>query len=268
MGFALASAVAKAEKSERIVLSCKNKEHAREKASLLGCASGDAAFCAAESRFIFLGVKPQMLSGVCGEIAQVLAKRTDEYILVSMLAGVSIPTLEECFGSETKIIRIMPNTPVSVGRGMILYCTNDRVTAEETAEFLGMLRHAGETDELPEQLFDAGSALSGCGPAFCYQFADALASGAVKCGLPREKALRYALVTLCGAAKLALVSGQHPARLKDDVCSPGGSTIEGVAALEKGGFGGLVMEAVEASYRRTGELGRQKKATKSSQADS
>ena len=150
----------------------------------------------------------------------------------------------------------MPNTPAAIGQGMILYTANDLVTEADEADFLNLMKEAGAFDRLPEQLIDAGSALSGCGPAFVYLFIEALADGGVKCGLPRDKALCYAAQTVSGAAQMVLTDGRHPGALKDAVCSPGGSTIEGVHALEDGAFRGAVMDAVAAAFKRTKELGK------------
>jgi len=159
-------------------------------------------------------------------------------------------------GAEYPIIRIMPNTPVSVGEGMILYDHTDNVPAEAVKVFCEMMRFAGRLDPLPEKLIDAGSAVSGCGPAFACLFLEALADGGVACGLPRDKAMEYATQMLLGTAKLALESGRHPGELKDAVCSPGGSTIAGVRALEQGSFRAAAMNAVEAAFVRTKELGK------------
>ena len=152
------------------------------------------------------------------------------------------------------MIRIMPNTPVAVGEGVIQYDCLD-VTEVEVSQFRAMLAQGGLLDRLPEKLIDAGSAVSGCGPAFADLFLEALADGGVACGLPRAKAQAYAAQMLLGAAKLALESGQHPGQLKDTVCSPGGSTIAGVRALEQRAFRAAVMEAVEAAWKRNRELG-------------
>ena len=142
-----------------------------------------------------------------------------------------------------------------MGEGMIPYCANDAVTAEETAEFCRILHCAGRLDPLPERLIDAAGALSGCGPAFVYVFLEALADAAVACGLPRAKATQYAAQTVLGAAKMVLETGEHPAALKDAVCSPAGSTIAGVHALEAGGFRAAAEDAVLSAYRRSLELG-------------
>ena len=131
------------------------------------------------------------------------------------------------------------------------------LTAEEEQEFLKLMAPAGRLDAVPEALIDAASCVSGCGPAWVYQFIEALADGGVACGLPRAKAQRYAAQTLVGAAKLVLESGDHPGALKDAVCSPGGSTIQGVRALEQNGFRSAVVEAVIAAYEKTVALGKQ-----------
>jgi pyrroline-5-carboxylate reductase len=150
----------------------------------------------------------------------------------------------------------MPNTPARVGSGVILYDANDRVCREDLVEFLDAIAQAGMLDPLPERLIDAGSAVAGCGPAFACQFMEALADGGVACGLPRAKAMEYAAQMLLGTAKLLLETGEHPGALKDAVCSPGGSTIQGVRALEQGGFRGTVMEAVIAAWEKNQELGK------------
>ena len=169
-------------------------------------------------------------------------------------AGAALHVLIEL--GNYPVIRIMPNTPAAIGEGMILYCAEGVETEEKTA-FVDVMQAAGSFDELSESLIDAGSAVSGCGPAFVYPFIEAMADGAVACGLPRAKAQRYAAQTLVGAAKLVLESGDHPGALKDAVCSPGGSTIQGVRALEQNGFRSAVVEAVIAAYEKTVALGKQ-----------
>jgi pyrroline-5-carboxylate reductase len=154
------------------------------------------------------------------------------------------------------VIRIMPNIPASVGTGVILYDHTENVTEEAVEAFRASMQHAGLVDPLPEKLIDAGSALSGCGPAFVSMFVEALADGAVACGLPRDKALAYAAQTVAGSAKMLLESGMHPGQLKDAVCSPAGSTIVGVNTLEQGGFRGSAMDAVIAAFEKTKELGK------------
>ena len=137
---------------------------------------------------------------------------------------------------------------------MILYSYANGVTEDEIAVFTNSLKFAGKLDVIEEKLIDAAGSLSGCGPAFIYLFAEALADGAVECGVPREKALAYAAQTLVGAGEMLLNTGSHPGELKDAVCSPGGTTIAGVHALESGAFRSLCMDAVKAAFKRTLEL--------------
>ena len=134
-------------------------------------------------------------------------------------------------------------------------CANANVTAQELADFEAMMEHSGVVDRIDEKLIDAASAVSGCGPAYAYMFIEALADGGVKCGLPRAKAIRYAAQMLLGSAEMVLQSGKHPELLKDEVCSPGGSTIAGVAALEEHGFRSACIDAVDAAYEKTKKLG-------------
>ena len=254
MGGALASAVAKSDLEKEILLcdACTEKVEA-----LAGKIGGRAVMLdelVRTATYIFLGVKPQGFEGLFDVIRPTLKSRQDRFVLVSMAAGVSIGAVERLAGCDCPVIRIMPNTPVSVGEGMVLYAANASVTAEEKAKFCDAMQYAGVLDELAEDKIDAASALSGCGPAFVYRFAEALADGAVECGLARDKAMLYAAQTLRGAAELLITSGKHPGELKDAVCSPGGTTIAGVHALEAGAFRASAMEAVTAAYERTLEL--------------
>lgn len=204
---------------------------------------------------IFLGLKPQMMPGMLKGIAHILAKRTDEFLLVTMAAGLTIAQIRDMAGGAYPVIRIMPNLAVAVGEGMTLYTASENVTREQDAFFHELLRFSGTFDLIPEELMDVGCAISGCGPAFVFIFIESLADGAVECGLPRDKALRYAAQTLYGASKLLMESGRHPGELKDKVSNPGGSTIVGIHAMEKQGFRAAVMDAVTASYQKTAKLG-------------
>lgn len=217
----------------------------------------DAAEVAADAKYIFLGVKPQGMRGLLSELAPVLKARKERFVLISMAAGVTLQSLEEMLGWQgAPMIRILPNTPAAVGKGMTLYCCNSAVSSEEESEAVFALRSAGEVDLLEEHLIDAGCAVSGCGPAFVYLFMEAMADGAVAAGLPRQKAMLYAAQTVSGAAEMLLASGNHPGALKDAVCSPGGSTIQGVKALEEGAFRASVIRAVTAAFEKTQELGK------------
>lgn len=205
-----------------------------------------------ESEYIFIGVKPQMLGELFSNIAPMLG--TNSPVLVSMAAGTSIEKLEALSGKKIPVIRIMPNTPASIGEGVILYCCNEEVSENQLDFFVNAMSGAGLLDKIDENKIDAASAVSGCGPAFAYMFIEALADGAVECGVPRDKAMMYAAKMLSGSADMVLQTGNHPGALKDAVCSPGGTTIAGVHALEDGGFRSAAMNAVTSAYKRTLEL--------------
>ncbi len=212
----------------------------------------DAAFLspaqiAANCHYVFIGVKPDTVEQVAKTVLPAMREYT---VIVSMAAGVDLKTLCRLFRTE-KIIRIMPNTAAAVGEGMILYAPAAGVTDVEEEGFLSLMTNAGRTEKLDEAKIDAGMAVSGCGPAYVYMFCEALADGAVACGLPRDKAMMLAAQTLLGSAKMLLETGKHPGALKDAVCSPGGTTIEGVLALENGGFRAAVANAVTAAYEKT-----------------
>lgn len=254
MGGALARAAAKS--GARILLSNRTPEKASHLADELGCACGSNAEAAAQSRFIMLGVKPQMMPELLADIAPTLAARRDPFVMVTMAAGLTMQRIAELAGGAYPVIRIMPNTPAAIGEGMILCTSNHCVREADMTDFLTFMRAAGRFDQLEERLIDAGSAVSGCGPAFADLFIEALADGGVACGLPRDKAVEYAAQMLAGSARMVLESGEHPGMLKDAVCSPGGSTIEGVRTLEQRAFRAACMDAVIAAFKRTQSLGR------------
>lgn len=202
---------------------------------------------------IFLAVKPQMMAKVLSPLQELLAEHKP--LLITIAAGLSIEKIETFAGIKLPVIRIMPNTPVMVGKGMIQYCSNELVTEKDIQLFLEDMQYAGRLDQIPERLIDAASALSGCGPAFMYMFIEALADGAVACGLPRAKAQEYAAATMAGAAQMVLETGKHPGELKDAVCSPGGSTIVGVKTLEEHGLRSAAIDCVINAYNKSKQLG-------------
>lgn len=247
MGGALAVAAKKSISAQKIALFDKNEQKLTALAEAMGANALSLSETVQNSRFLVLGVKPQDYPALAKEISPYL----NGQVLISMAAGVSIAAVKSEFG-HLPVIRIMPNTPAKVGRGMILYAT-DGVSEQEEQDFLATFAAAGVIDKLAEEKIDAASALSGCGPAFCYLFLQSLADGAVECGLSPEKAQLYAAQTMLGAAQMVLTYGE-PIKRKDEVCSPGGTTIEGVKALEKGDMHGVAVSAVKASYHRTLEL--------------
>ena len=192
-----------------------------------------------------------MMENAIAEFAEILRARTDVTI-ITMAAGFSMAAIRQYIGADLPIIRIMPNTPAMLGLGMILYATEQVNQVEEKA-FLDAFKAAGAFDKIPEADIDAGSVVSGCGPAFVYAFIQALADGGVACGVDKDKALLYAAQTAKGAAEMLLQFGDSQTLIKN-VCSPGGTTIEGVKTLENENLNGVVADAVKASYKRTLEL--------------
>lgn len=224
----------------------------RALAAELGIVYGDNGTIAAQCDVIFLGVKPHMMQDVLLPLQQILAVRKP--LLVTMAAGLTLQTVEAMAGGDLPVIRIMPNTPTAIGKGVIPYCCNRWVTEQMRSQWLADLQPCGLVDRVEEAMMDGISALSGSGPAYLYVLLEALADGAVACGVPREKALAYAAMTMSGAAEMYLQTRQHPGELKDAVCSPGGSTIQGIRVLEQRGFRGAAMDCVQAAYEKNKEL--------------
>ena len=252
MGSALARAAAKS--GERMLLANRTPEKAEALAAVLGAKVGTNLQAAAACEYIFLGVKPQMLPALLEELKAPLLARKDRFVLVSMAAGITIETIQKILGLPCPVVRIMPNLPVALGKGVVLISPDDTVTEEEISALEKALQPAGLLMQMPEDKIDAGSAVSGCGPAFVYLFLDALANGGVSCGLPYPQALALAAQTMIGAAEMTLSSGKHPGKLQSEVCSPGGTTIAGVRALEQHSVRAAAMDAVIAAYERTCEL--------------
>ncbi|MBR2330063.1 MAG: pyrroline-5-carboxylate reductase [Clostridia bacterium] len=251
MGGALVRAAVKSVGGANIAVCDFDQTKANTLQKECGVFATDAATLAENCKFVVLGVKPQNLQETLQSIATPLANHKD-VVVITMAAGASIASIRAFSGLNLPVIRIMPNTPVLVEKGMILYCTSNVSKQDENA-FLAAFAKAGVLDKIPEEKIDAASALSGCGPAYVYAFAEALADGAVECGVPRDKAALYTAQTLLGAAEMLLTYG-HPGDLKDAVCSPGGTTIAGIHALEKAGMRNAAMDAVAAAYKRTLEL--------------
>ncbi len=246
MGSALAAAASGAPGCE-LLLCDTNAEAAEKLAASTGGKTADISRIAAECACVFLAVKPNCVDGVCDELAKLGCRA----LMVSMAAGVPLERLAEHLGKDARIIRIMPNTPVSVGAGVLLYTRNSNATEADAGVFAAMMTKAGKLYEVPENMIDSAGTVTGCGPAFVAMFAEAMADGAVVCGVPRKDAYEYVLRTIAGTAELMLETGKHPGQVKDEVCSPGGTTIAGVETLESAAFRAAVAGAVTSSYRRT-----------------
>ena len=271
MGTALMKGAASVVRPENIFFSDVDKQKAKAAASSLGGKVYASNVQAVEQGdYVFLAVKPQILKDVLEEIAPAVKERLSEgfsaekstkakpgqfrLTLVSMAAGWSIEKIQAVLGTKAPVLRIMPNTPALISQGVIVMAASPEVSAERAAELEKILSGAGLVDRMEEKYLDAVTGLSGSGPAFVYLFIEALADGGVRAGLPRDKALRYAAQTVLGSAAMVLETRTHPGELKDMVCSPGGTTIAGVAALENGAFRAAAINAVEAAWRRALEL--------------
>lgn len=213
--------------------------------------SDDAATQFAAADVVFLAVKPQVMADALGKIGSSLEGR----LVVSIAAGITIGTLEKLLPSSSRLIRVMPNTPCLVGEGACGISRAGSATAEDEVLIVELLSSVGVVECVPERLLDAVTGLSGSGPAYVFQMIEALSDGGVKMGLPRATATRLAAQTLLGAAKMQLETGEHPGSLKDAVTSPGGTTIAALHEMELGGVRAALMNAVEASTRRSQELG-------------
>lgn len=206
---------------------------------------------AKEAQVLILAVKPVFLPEVIEEIREAV---DGEKLMISIAAGKTIGWFEEQFGKEIKLIRCMPNTPALVGEGCTGICFNRFVTKEEGEFCLKLMRSFGRADIVPERLMDAVGGVSGSSPAFVFLFIEALADGAVLAGMPRKQAYEFAAQSVLGSAKMVLETGLHPGELKDMVCSPGGTTIEGVKVLEEKGMRAALINAVEACADKSKKL--------------
>lgn len=250
MGGALCRAVAKTTKD--ILVSDFDTAKAQSFAKELGINASDNQTIAAQCDRIFLGVKPQVMAEMLGGIKDILKDKKPA--LISMAAGLSTEKIKELAG-DMPVIRIMPNTPVSVGRGTVLYCTSG-VERKELEDFVNDMKYCGKLYPIDESLMDAGCSVSGCGPAFMYTFAAAVARGGEECGLSKKQAIEFAAATMAGAAEMLLTSDKTPEELTDAVCSKGGSTIEGVNVLKNSEFEKIVVDCIKAAYKRNKELGK------------
>ncbi len=228
---------------------------AREKftaATGLRCVTTNAEVTQA-TQVLVLAVKPQTIAAVLAEVRPHL---TTQHLVVSIAAGVTLKQLADGLGTETRLVRVMPNTPCLLGASASGYAAGPAATAADVGLVGQLLAAVGKAFAVPEHLLDAVTGLSGSGPAFAYLIIEALADGGVRVGLPRDVALTLAAQTVLGSARMVLETGQHPGQLKDAVASPGGTTIAGLHALERGGVRAALMDAVEAATRRAEELGR------------
>lgn len=201
-----------------------------------------------QCKYVVLAIKPQYYGAVLDEIKNEVSEKN---IVISIAPGVTVARLKKALGEQIRIVRAMPNTPALVNEGMTGICYSaDLFQEEEKATIERFFGSFGKYEVIDESLINAVVCASGSSPAYVYMFIEALADSAVKYGLPRDKAYIFAAQTVMGAAKMVLETGEHPGKLKDQVCSPGGTTIAGVSALEEYGFKGAVIKANDACFEK------------------
>lgn len=271
MGGALIKAIAKKVGGDKILLSDGDVEKAKSLSLELGAnfATSNAQIIENCSHII-LAVKPAFFSSVLEQIKSSYNEKLSSNeknlpVMISIMAGLSIEKIEQMScqagisGGLQNIVRLMPNLPATVNEGMIALCTKDNVSSEfkQEVDFVKeILSCAGKVEQVSEKLMDVVTAVSGSGPAYGFMFIEALADAAVLLGMPRNQAYIYASQTLKGAAQMVLETSEHPAKLKDAVCSPGGTTIQAVKSLEEKGFRSAVISAVESAYNKSIDLGK------------
>lgn len=206
-----------------------------------------------KSDVVILAVKPPIVPKVLAEISPMMTQRQ---LMISIALGISVRNLEQMLPRKTRVIRVMPNTPCLVRAGASVFSRGTSTIEGDNELLKKMFTSVGMCEEVPEVLIDAVTGLSGSGPAYMYIAIEALADGGVKMGIPRDLSIRLAAQTLMGAAKMVLDTGRHPGALKDDVCSPAGSSIMAVYQLERSGLRATLIEAVEAATMRSKQTGR------------
>ena len=206
-------------------------------------ATADNKQVVADSEILLLAVKPQVVPVVVEEIKDTVK---ENQLIISIVAGKTIDWYRQAFGKEIKLIRTMPNTPALVGEGMTGVSPNANVKEDDLQKALDILSSFGKAEVVPEKLMDSVVAVSGSSPAYVFMMIEAMADGAVKLGMPRAQAYKFAAQAVLGSAKMVLETGKHPGELKDMVCSPAGTTIEAVQVLEESGFRASLIDAMEA----------------------
>lgn len=241
MGGAIMRAVCNKFDPNNITVSNRTLEKGKSFANETGCRFADNnKDCIKDAKYIFIAVKPAFLSDLFTEIKNDIPS---DAVIISMAAGVKIEKLESF--AKARYVRIMPNVPAQIAKGMTALSCNDNINSEELSDITEILETAGKVEQVPEKLMDCVTGVSGSGPAFVFMFIEAMADAAVRCGMPRKQAYTYAAQTVMGSAELVLETGKHPGELKDMVCSPAGTTIDAVVELEKLGFRNSVIQAMD-----------------------
>ncbi len=249
MGGAILGGISKKGIFGEICVYDKNTDKAREMAEKYDAEAVDIK-TASSCDVVLLAVKPNVLYDVIGELKDYVKESA---AVISIAAGQSIEKIETAFGRKVKLARVMPNTPAMVGEGMSAIALNGALfdDAPMTATVIGIFGAVGKAELVPESLMDAVTGVSGSSPAYAFMFIEALADAAAEHGIPRDKSYTFAAQSVLGAAKMVLETGIHPKTLKENVCSPGGTTIEAVKVLDEMGMQDIIKKAVDACVKKS-----------------
>lgn len=252
MGGAIIRSICKKFDPKTITVTDKNTAMGQMFATDTGCNFVTSNVEVLNSNYIFIAVKPQFLQDVFDEIKDSIPSTS---VVISMAAGIPLKKLQS-YSPKTKFVRMMPNVCAHIGEAMTAITYKNNISEKQSNDVKMILSCAGKVEFVPEKLMDCVTAVSGSGPAFVFMFIEAMADAAVRCGMPRSQAYTYAAQTVYGSAGMVLQTGKLPAELKDMVCSPAGTTIEGVSSLEKHGLRNAVIDAVTAAFNKSTELGK------------
>lgn len=247
MGYSMLKGVLNYLNPQDIIFTCLSSEKKEKISNETGVRYAESnAECANSAKYIILAVKPQVYNTVLKNIQNVI---TEESVIISLAPGITIAAIKEELGADIKVVRAMPNTPALVGEGMTGICYEKGELDFAEKEFVEQFFNSfGKVVTVPEKLMSGVVCASGSSPAYVYMFIEALADSVVKYGIPRQEAYKLVAQTVLGSAKMVLETGEHPGKLKDNVCSPAGTTIQGVAALEEFGFRNAIIKATDKCF--------------------
>lgn len=253
MGYSMLKGVLNYLNPQDIIFTCLSSEKKEKISNETGVRYAESnAECANSAKYIILAVKPQVYNTVLKNIQNVI---TEESVIISLAPGITIAAIKEELGADIKIVRAMPNTPALVGEGMTGICYENGELDFAEKEFVEQFFNSfGKVVTVPEKLMSGVVCASGSSPAYVYMFIEALADSVVKYGIPRQEAYKLVAQTVLGSAKMVLETGEHPGKLKDNVCSPAGTTIQGVAALEEFGFRNAIIKATDKCFEACNKI--------------
>ena len=253
MGYSMLKGVLNYLNPQDIIFTCLSSEKKEKISNETGVRYAESnAECANSAKYIILAVKPQVYNTVLKNIQNVI---TEESVIISLAPGITIASIKEELGADIKVVRAMPNTPALVGEGMTGICYENGELDFAEKEFVEQFFNSfGKVVTVPEKLMSGVVCASGSSPAYVYMFIEALADSVVKYGIPRQDAYKLVAQTVLGSAKMVLETGEHPGKLKDNVCSPAGTTIQGVAALEEFGFRNAIIKATDKCFEACNKI--------------